>query len=135
MHDSLHQFVGKNPTSRSLILQHTRLHLDRPKAPPVACRFHMGRLCCAILSAWAATLFAQAATAGKNDLRLLNLCESRHSPIPAGSECGWVKRDADGLVTSAAPSAEAEAQFRSLVSELGAVLAPRLVAPADGLGF
>lgn len=75
---------------------------------------------------------------GDHDLRLGNLCPSVAAsgsltqPVP---ECGWVKRDANGLIQSVTPDADAETRFRSLASELGAVLAPRLMIPADTLGF
>jgi hypothetical protein len=72
------------------------------------------------------------ARAGKNDLKLLNLCD-----VPAGStECSWIKRDSSGLITEPVfPTAEGQARFRSLMSELGVVIAPRLQTPADTLGY
>lgn len=80
------------------------------------------------------------ATAGENDINLLNLCES-HTP-PGGTlgalvpECSWLKREAaTGLIQSVTPDPDAESRFRSLMSELGVIMAPRLVMPADTLGF
>jgi hypothetical protein len=73
------------------------------------------------------------ARAGNNDLKLLNLCD-----IPAGAtECPWVTRDkTTGLITDAVTvPAEGQARFRSLMSELGVVIAPRLQTPADTLGY
>jgi hypothetical protein len=82
--------------------------------------------------------FARDAHAGRNDLNLLNLCTQM--PPAAGMlngqvpECTWVKRSG-GLITQVAIPADAEGQFRSLMSELGVVLAPRLLVPAATLGF
>ncbi len=83
---------------------------------------------------------AAPAHAGKNDLSLLNLCEQRspapgllNGPVP---ECTWVKRQAGtGRIQSVSFDAGAEGRFRSLMSELGVVMAPRLSVPADTLGF
>ncbi len=66
------------------------------------------------------------AWARKNDLNLLNLC--------GGAECSWVHRRADGWIESAAPDAAAKESFRSLMSELSAVLAPRIPMPAETMG-
>ncbi len=75
---------------------------------------------------------AGVARAAKNDLQLLNLCD-----LPAGAtECPWVKRDANGLITGpVVVDAVGQARFRSLMSELGVVIAPRLQTPADTLGY
>jgi hypothetical protein len=71
------------------------------------------------------------ARATNNDLQLLNLC----SRAP-GTECPWVHRNASGVITDAVgPDADGQAQFRSLMSELGVVMAPRLQTPADTLGY
>jgi hypothetical protein len=71
------------------------------------------------------------AHAGKNDLQLLNLCDS-----VGKSECPWVKRDATGLVAGPVTvDADGQSRFRSLMSELGVVIAPRLQTPADTLGY
>ncbi len=88
--------------------------------------------CCAVVGS---------ARASRNDLDLLKLCSS---PPPGGgglligavSECNWVKRQpGTGLITGVTLDADAEVNFRSLMSELGAVMAPRLVMPAETLGF
>lgn len=87
-----------------------------------------------IVLALSSLVAAPAARAGKNDLDLLNLC----TPQLAGGnqECGWVQRDSTGAITSqVAPSPAALANFRSLMSELGVVIAPRLITPADTLGY
>jgi len=77
---------------------------------------------------------APPARAGKNDLDLLNLCTPHL--IGGNQECGWVQRDSTGAITSqVAPSPAALANFRSLMSELGVVIAPRLITPADTLGY
>src|SRR5438128_637824 len=80
------------------------------------------------------------AHAGKNDLQLLNLCPTANSAsLGAGvQECQWVadRRGANGAIGSqVAPDGEASSNFRSLMSELGVVIAPRLQTPADTLGF
>jgi len=71
------------------------------------------------------------ARAGKNDLRLLNLCP----PDPNTLECSWIQRDAAGRVVGTTPDADGQTRFRSLMSELGVAIAPRLMTPADTLGF
>jgi hypothetical protein len=76
--------------------------------------------------------FGGLAHAGKNDLQLLNLCELP----PGATECPWVKRDGAGLITGpVVPDVAGQALFRSLMSELGVVIAPRLQTPADTLGY
>lgn len=70
------------------------------------------------------------ALAGRNDLRLVNLC-----PQTASNTCAWVKRDASGLVTGVDIDAEGRSNFRSLMSELGVVMAPKIPMPADTLGL
>jgi hypothetical protein len=81
---------------------------------------------------------ARPAAAGNNDLSLLNLCNQ--VPPAAGMlngqvpECAWVQRSG-GLITRVAVPADAQAAFRSLMSELGVVMAPRLLVPAATLGF
>jgi len=81
--------------------------------------------------------YPAAARAGKLDLELLNLCpgSSRTLSGGQGSECGWVGRGGDGKVTGAQPDLEGETRFRSLMSELGMVMAPSIVTPADTIGF
>jgi hypothetical protein len=71
------------------------------------------------------------ARAGKNDLQLLNLCP----PDPNTLECSWVQRNAQGAVTGTMPDADGQSRFRSMMSELGVAIAPRLMTPADTLGF
>jgi len=80
------------------------------------------------------------AVAGPNDLNLLHLCDPK-TPAPGVlngmvSECGWVRRaTGTGLIESITPDAEAESRFRSLMSELGVLMAPRLSVPAETLGL
>jgi hypothetical protein len=71
------------------------------------------------------------ALAGKNDLRLLNLCP----PDPNTNECSWVQRDGSGRVTGTMPDLDGQSRYRSMMSELGFAIAPRLMTPADTLGF
>lgn len=71
---------------------------------------------CALVGALAASLFAAEARADSNDLVLARL--------------GEVVSTGDGERVVGDPQA-----FRSLASELGVVMAPRLSAPADTLGF
>lgn len=86
---------------------------------------------------------AARALAGRNDLRLVNLCPptqiTRSSiGIP---ECAWVNRDGSGmLVPGANKSAvafdtEGLSNFRSLMSELGVLMAPKIPMTAETLGF
>jgi hypothetical protein len=64
-----------------------------------------------------ALVSAGAASAGDNDLEMSRLA---------------VVTETDGVATSVTGN---NAEFRSLASELGVVLAPRLLAPSDTLGF
>jgi hypothetical protein len=75
------------------------------------------------------------AQAGKNDLRLLNLCPPQYNAVALMDECSWVTRDAAGRVVSTTPDADGQTRYRSLMSELGVAIAPRLMTPADTLGF
>lgn len=79
------------------------------------------------------------AHAGGNDLDLLSLCDRSVPEAGAGglATCGWIRRQTgSGLIAEqVVPDAAAEARFRSLMSELGVVLAPRLLVPADTLGY
>ena len=75
------------------------------------------------------------ASAGRNDLKLLNLCPQGSSPALGTQECRWVQRDANGLVTGVNIDSEGRSNFRSLMSELGVVMAPRIPMPADTIGF
>jgi hypothetical protein len=73
------------------------------------------------------------ARAGNYDLQLLNLCPPTSSGTP---ECSWVGRNADGSLSGpVSPTADGQAAFRSLMSEMGVVIAPRLQTPADTLGY
>ena len=83
----------------------------------------------ALLSAIGISLVGGAAHADRNDLRLINLCDSSTS---AGS-CPWVTRTPTSTTVTLDP--RASTLFRSLMSELGVVVAPRLQTPADTLGF
>jgi hypothetical protein len=75
---------------------------------------------------------AGTALAGDNDLRLLNLCQPAAGSLGV-PECSWVQRDATGTRVVFDP--DAQSNFRSLMSELGVVIAPRLQTPADTLGY
>jgi hypothetical protein len=66
-------------------------------------------------------LAAVPARADKNDLALWKLGQLNINP--------------DGTIAGVTTSADAETQYRSLASELGVVLAPRLLMPADTLGY
>ena len=68
--------------------------------------------------------------AERNDLRLINLC-----PVSGGTACPWVVQSAGSGRISFAADPQATSRFRSLMSELGVVAAPRLQTPADTLGF
>ena len=94
----------------------------------------------ALVVGLAAFASASPARAGKNDLNLLNFCQSGASPtLGAGiQECTWAAnaRGPNGaLASQVVPDPNAVANFRSLMSELGVVIAPRLQTPADTLGF
>ncbi len=78
---------------------------------------------------------ARDAFAGRNDLKLVNLCPQAASPTLGVQECSWVQRDASGQVTGVNIDTEGRSNFRSLMSELGVVMAPRIPMPAGTLGF
>jgi hypothetical protein len=79
--------------------------------------------------------FAPSAWAGRNDLQLLNLCPSAPSVLNA-PECSWVQRQADGWIRApVVPDLNGGQAFRSLMSELGVVLAPRIPMTADTGGI
>jgi hypothetical protein len=79
--------------------------------------------------------FASSAWAGKNDLQLLNLCPSAASVLNV-PECSWVHRGADGSISGrVVPDPRGLQDFRSLMSELGVVLAPRIPMVADTGGI
>ncbi len=84
------------------------------------------RLAASVVASLLATSTAPA-WARKNDLNLLNLC--------GGTACSWVQRRDDGWIESAVPDGAAKEAFRSLMSELGAVLAPRIPMSAQTMGF
>lgn len=78
------------------------------------------------------------AVAGDLDVSLLNLCgQGVARPLAGGdlTECSWVQRDAAGQVTGVKLDDDATSRFRSLMSELGVVMAPQVVTPADTIGF
>jgi hypothetical protein len=66
------------------------------------------------------------ARAAKNDLNLANLC----APVAGNSNLF-----ASCLDPSAPGYADDQSRFRSMMSELGVVVAPRLMTPADTLGY
>jgi hypothetical protein len=71
---------------------------------------------------------APRARAAGNDVELYNLC-----PRSADGSCPWLRQD--GATTRVVVDAEGNTRFRSMMSELGVVIAPRLQTPADTLGF
>jgi hypothetical protein len=71
------------------------------------------------------------ARAGNNDLRLLNLCPYDQVRL----ECSWIQRNDVGRVSGTTFDPDAQTRFRSLMSELGFAIAPRVLTPADTLGF
>ncbi|HEY4392902.1 MAG TPA: hypothetical protein VGP64_02520, partial [Polyangia bacterium] len=68
-----------------------------------------------------------AARASKNDLNLSNLCLT--APDASGAAVNSC------LQPGTAGYADDQSRFRSLMSELGVVAAPRLLTPADTLGY
>lgn len=86
---------------------------------------------------------APAAHAGRNDLALAKMCPlvtpAAGSGVgPSVPDCAWVSRQpGTGLVQgiSFINDSDAETNFRSVMSELGAAIAPRIMGPADTLGF
>ena len=82
--------------------------------------------------------FASRAWAGKNDLNLLNLCPT----VASNGKCPWVQRGSDGSISQPVETylqgplgVQGRQDFRSLMSELGVVLAPRIPMVADTAGF
>jgi hypothetical protein len=79
-----------------------------------------------------------AARAGKNDLQLLNLCPP-HAVTLGGvgqTECTWIGDRTNGLIGGGVkPDMDGQTLYRSLMSELGVAVAPRLMTPADTLGY
>jgi hypothetical protein len=88
------------------------------------------RLALTFAGALSGLAMGRTARADRNDLQLISLCSA--SP---GGGCSWVNQS--GAVTTVNPNTDPEAtsRFRSLMSELGVVVAPRLQTPADTLGF
>ena len=78
---------------------------------------------------------AETALAGRNDLKLLNLCPQAASAALGVQECRWVQRDDAGKVTGVNIDSQGRSDFRSLMSELGVVMAPRVPMSADTIGF
>lgn len=96
-----------------------------------------------VLAALAVPGMAGRALAGRNDLRLANLCpptQTTRSSIGI-SECAWVNRDATGMLVPVANASavgfdtEGLSNYRSLMSELGVIMAPRIPMTAETLGF
>jgi hypothetical protein len=93
------------------------------------------RLClCALSAILVIATFASGARAGQNDLQLLNLCPSAASILKV-PECSWVQRQPDGSIKSTVPDLNGRQDFRSLMSELGVVLAPRIPSVAETGGI
>ncbi len=101
----------------------------RPRSPARATRGLATRASLAAAGSLLA-VFSGRALAGPNDLKLINLCR----PVP-GQECPWVQRDASGRVTGVSIDADGRSDYRSLMSELGVVMSPKIPMPADTLGF
>ena len=97
--------------------------MGRPRTPELAAAF-------ALAAAAVTTSAAAPARANRNDLHLLNLC-----PPSSGGTCSWVAQSGGVTSVDLAMDPDATSRFRSLMSELGVVIAPRLQTPADTLGF
>jgi hypothetical protein len=88
---------------------------------------------------------AGSASAGRNDLKLVNLCPQAATNGLGVPDCRWIQRDASGSIlqqidangvrTGVNIDSEGRSNFRSLMSELGVVMAPRILMPADTIGF
>jgi hypothetical protein len=88
---------------------------------------------------------AGSASAGRNDLKLANLCPQASTNGLGVPDCRWIQRDASGSillqtdannhVTGVNIDSEGRSNFRSLMSELGVVMAPRIPMSADTIGF
>ncbi len=114
--------------------------------------FHL-RALLSVVVAGAGLAAGGVAHAAKNDLQLLNLCDT--APVSGlglpgqgvTSECSQIHRDANGLIIDSATGKPGpirfddanglilQSRFRSLMSEMGVVAAPRLQTPADTLGY
>lgn len=96
-----------------------------------------------VLAALAIPGLAGRALAGRNDLRLVNLCPpTQVTRTSIGiAECAWVNRDATGMLVPVANKSavafdtEGLSNFRSLMSELGVLMAPKIPMTAETLGF
>lgn len=86
-------------------------------------------------SALLSLALAAEATAGRNDLELGNLCPQAATTGLGVQECSWVQRDASGRITGVVIDSEGRSNFRSLMSELGVVMSPRIPMPAATVGF
>ena len=113
--------------------------LRRQTVPYTAMAFPRARRLPLLLCAVGVAALAEQgrARAGKNDLQLLNLC-----PPGTNDAAGLQRPECAG--SSATPAAaspasarrrRAQSRFRSLMSELGVAIAPRLMTPADTLGY
>jgi len=96
----------------------------------------------ALTAIFVTATFASAAWAGRNDLNLLNLCPQTPSLLAGKVECSWVQRAGDGSITQpvgtylqSLQGLQGRQDFRSLMSELGVVLAPRIPMVADTAGI
>lgn len=92
----------------------------------------------ALATALSCVTTTRLAWAGKNDLHLINLCPQAATSALGVQECSWVKRDASGLISASngvVIDAEGRSKFRSLMSELGVVMAPRIPMAASTLGI
>jgi hypothetical protein len=91
-----------------------------------------------MVAALACVATGRSAWAGKNDLHLVNLCPQAATAALGVQDCSWVRRDASGLIPTTngvVIDAAGRSKFRSLMSELGVVMAPRIPMSADTLGF
>jgi hypothetical protein len=84
----------------------------------------------ALVLGTAAFGFAHPARADRNDLQLMNLCNT-----VVGGRCVWVTEANRVTAVNLGLDPDATSRFRSLMSELGVVIAPQLQTPADTLGF
>ena len=101
----------------------------RPTSLSLAARLAPGlRVLAALLVLGALALAPRSARADRNDLRLMGLCD-----YGGGATCPWVRQTPTSTVVNL--DAAAGSRFRSLMSELGVAIAPRLQTPADTLGF
>jgi len=74
------------------------------------------------------------ARAGGNDLNLLNLCQQvAANGNPPVNSCLIDPTTSNSILKKA--DADTQSRYRSLMSELGVVVAPRLLTPADTLGY